>query len=51
MWRNRDLVEGTIVSLGFGFPNGQVTIYNALDENGMEFTPPGDYYTRYSMAF
>ncbi|MBB2914956.1 hypothetical protein FHS43_006268 [Streptosporangium becharense] len=51
MWRDRDLVEGTIVSLGFGFPNGQVTIYNALDENGMEFTPPDDHYTRYSLAF
>ncbi|MGW6504623.1 hypothetical protein [Nonomuraea angiospora] len=50
-WRNRDFVERTIVSLGFGFPNGQVTIYNALDENGMEFTPPGDHYTRYSMVF
>lgn len=30
MWRNRDLVEGTIVSLGFSFPNGRVTIYNAF---------------------
>ncbi|MEW9530943.1 hypothetical protein [Microbispora sp. NPDC049125] len=50
MWRSRDHVEGTIVSLGFGFPNGQVTIYNALDENGMEFTPPGDLYTRYGLG-
>ncbi|GAA3250239.1 hypothetical protein [Nonomuraea helvata] len=50
MWRSRDLVEGTIVSLGFGFPNGQVTIYNALDENGLEFTSPGDHYTRYTLG-
>ncbi|MFI7463261.1 hypothetical protein [Nonomuraea sp. NPDC049646] len=50
MWRDRDLVEGTIVSLGFGFPNGQVTIYNALDENGIEFTPPGDRYARYTIG-
>ncbi|MFD1930630.1 hypothetical protein ACFSKW_03965 [Nonomuraea mangrovi] len=49
-WRDRDLAEETIVSLGFGFPNGQVTIYNALDENGMEFTPPGDRYTRYRLG-
>ncbi|GAA4198970.1 hypothetical protein [Microbispora amethystogenes] len=49
MWRDRDLVEGTIVSLGFGFSNGQVTIYNALDENGMEFAPPGDRHTRYRL--
>ncbi|MFI7425061.1 hypothetical protein [Nonomuraea sp. NPDC049684] len=50
MWRDRDLVEGTIVSLGFGFPNGQATIYNALDENGIEFTPPGDRYARYTVG-
>ena len=46
MWKDRDLAEGT-VSLGFGFPNGHVTIYNALDENGMEFALPGADYARY----
>jgi hypothetical protein len=40
-WRCSDLAQGT-VSLGFSFSNGQVTIYNKLDENGMEFTPPDD---------
>ncbi|MEO3798356.1 hypothetical protein ABGB14_49880 [Nonomuraea sp. B10E15] len=50
MWRNRDLVEGTIVTLGFSFPNGQVTIYNALDENGIEFAPPADAYARYRLG-
>ncbi|GAB2941201.1 hypothetical protein ACFMQL_14045 [Nonomuraea fastidiosa] len=49
MLLNRDGVEGTIVSLGFGFPNGQATICNALDENGLEFTPPGDRYARYRL--
>jgi hypothetical protein len=48
-WRGDDLAEGT-VALGFGFPNGQMTIYNALDENGMEFTPPEDRYMRYSLG-
>jgi hypothetical protein len=45
-WRGSDLAQGT-VSLGFSFSNGQVTIYNKLDENGMEFTPPDDRYTRH----
>jgi len=46
---DRDRKEGTIVSLGFGFPNGYLTIHNACDENGMEFLPPGDRYARYGM--
>jgi hypothetical protein len=48
-WRGRDIAQGT-VSLGFGFPDGQVTIYNALDENGMEFTPPDERYTRHGLG-
>ncbi len=48
-WRGRDIAEGT-VSLGFGFTDGQVTIYNALDENGLEFTPPDERYTRHGLG-
>ncbi|MEO3797147.1 hypothetical protein ABGB14_43690 [Nonomuraea sp. B10E15] len=35
-----------MVAVGFLFPDGRVTIYNALDENGMEFTDPDQRYAR-----
>ncbi|MFF3669957.1 hypothetical protein [Microtetraspora malaysiensis] len=40
-----DLAHGT-VAVGFVFPHGRMTIYNALDENGMEFGLPDRRWTR-----
>jgi hypothetical protein len=48
-WRGRALAQGT-VALRFSFSDGQVTIYNVLDENGMEFTPPDSRYVRHRLA-
>jgi hypothetical protein len=45
-WTGSDLAEGT-VAVAFTFPNGQVTIYNALDENGLTFDPPDLAYRRH----
>ncbi|KZB79405.1 hypothetical protein [Amycolatopsis regifaucium] len=36
----RDMAGG-MVALGFVFPNGRFTVFNAMDENGIEFTEPG----------
>ncbi|MFF9067304.1 hypothetical protein ACF09E_18315 [Streptomyces sp. NPDC014891] len=41
--RGADLARG-MVALGFVFPHGRVTVFNALDENGLSFTPPGPGY-------
>lgn len=38
-WTGEDMARGT-VAVSFAFPDGRVTIYNALDENGMEFGLP-----------
>ncbi|MGW4644676.1 hypothetical protein ACWEN6_39635 [Sphaerisporangium sp. NPDC004334] len=42
-WMGDDMAQG-MVAVGFLFPHGRLTIYNALDENGMEF---GDFDQRY----
>ncbi|MEV4291760.1 hypothetical protein AB0K40_40170 [Nonomuraea bangladeshensis] len=44
-WKGDDLAHGT-VAVGFLFPHDRLTIYNALDENGMEFEEPDHRYTR-----
>jgi hypothetical protein len=44
-WTGADLAYG-MVAVGFLFPHGRVTIYNALDENGMEFEDPDQRYAR-----
>lgn len=33
-----DMAKGT-VALTFVFPHGRITVYNALDENGIDFDP------------
>ncbi|MGI5347075.1 hypothetical protein ACQEU8_02640 [Streptomyces sp. CA-250714] len=38
-WTGPDLARGT-VSLSFVFAQGRVTVFNALDENGLGFGPP-----------
>ncbi|GAB3884435.1 hypothetical protein GCM10027612_18140 [Microbispora bryophytorum subsp. camponoti] len=40
---DEDMAQG-MVAVGFLFPHGRVTIYNALDENGMEFGDPDQRY-------
>ncbi|MEU7988357.1 hypothetical protein AB0B56_26150 [Streptosporangium canum] len=40
------MAHGT-VAIDFAFPNDRVTIYNALDENGMEFGLPDHRYMRH----
>ncbi|WP_344213769.1 hypothetical protein [Nonomuraea bangladeshensis] len=44
-WKGDDLAHGT-VAVGFLFPHDRLTIYNALDENGLEFEEPDQRYTR-----
>ncbi|MEU6339388.1 hypothetical protein ABZ883_00315 [Streptomyces sp. NPDC046977] len=38
-WTGNDMALGT-VAVGFRFPRGQLTVFNALDENGLLFGPP-----------
>ncbi|WP_412538710.1 hypothetical protein R8Z50_23000 [Longispora sp. K20-0274] len=38
------------IDIHFTFPNGQVTIVNAGDENGLRFTPPPEAYRRHSLV-
>ncbi|MEU9992961.1 hypothetical protein AB0E10_40555 [Streptomyces sp. NPDC048045] len=35
-WTGRDAAQGT-VDVGFAFETGRVTVFNALDENGLSF--------------
>lgn len=44
-WTGADVACGT-VALTFTFTAQQVTIYNALDENGLSYTPPDSRYRR-----
>ncbi|MEU8381402.1 hypothetical protein [Streptosporangium sp. NPDC048865] len=48
-WDGEDLAKG-MVAVSFVFPDGRVTIYNALDENGMEFGLPDPRYTRHGLG-
>ncbi|WP_410655086.1 hypothetical protein [Amycolatopsis sp. lyj-112] len=45
----RDMADG-MVALGFVFPHGRFTVFNALDENGLEFTEPDPSYRRHSLV-
>ncbi|MFV2118363.1 hypothetical protein ACE14D_07925 [Streptomyces sp. Act-28] len=38
-WTGRDAARGT-VEIGLGFGTDRVTVFNALDENGLDFGPP-----------
>lgn len=47
-WRGDDLARG-MVAVGFVFPHGRVTVFNALDENGLSFTTPDPRYACHSL--
>lgn len=47
-WASEDMAGG-MVAVTFTFPDDQVTIYNALDENGMDFGLPDRQYTRHML--
>ncbi|MER5207618.1 hypothetical protein [Streptomyces sp. NPDC002825] len=38
-WTGADLAQGN-VDVSFVFETGRVTVFNALDENGLSFSPP-----------
>ncbi|MCX5554619.1 hypothetical protein [Streptomyces sp. NBC_00038] len=48
-WAGTDMAQGT-VAVSFHFPHGQLTIANALDENGLTFGPPESRYLRHSLS-
>lgn len=48
-WTGHDLAAGS-AALGFGFADGYLSIYNALDENGLELGPPGPLWRRHPLA-
>ncbi|MEU7295713.1 hypothetical protein AB0A76_21250 [Streptomyces exfoliatus] len=39
-WIGGDVAQGN-VDISFAFETGRVTVFNALDENGVSFDPPG----------
>ncbi|WP_204039153.1 hypothetical protein [Acrocarpospora phusangensis] len=43
-----DIANG-MVAPSFVFPGGRITVYNALDANGIEFDPPDPRYTRHAI--
>ncbi|GIF67446.1 hypothetical protein Ais01nite_54810 [Asanoa ishikariensis] len=45
----RDMAEGSL-AIGFDFAPAWVTIFNALDENGLEYGPPGPHYRRHRLT-
>lgn len=45
----RDLANETI-AVHFGFEQGSLTIYNALDENGLLFEPPDQQWRRHPLT-
>ncbi|KIF67104.1 hypothetical protein HY68_35865 [Streptomyces sp. AcH 505] len=47
-WTGSDMAQGS-VAVSFRFPDNQVTIANALDENGLSFGPPESGYQRHSL--
>jgi hypothetical protein len=38
-----------MVAIGFVFPHGRVTVFNALDENGLSFMAPEPFYECHSL--
>ncbi|WP_106398876.1 hypothetical protein [Actinocorallia populi] len=42
-WSGRDMAHG-MVAVSFVFDDGRITVHNALDENGLELTPPDPHY-------
>jgi hypothetical protein len=48
-WIGDDMANGSI-AVGFTLAEDQLTVYNALDENGFEHTPPGPEYRRHRLT-
>ena len=48
-WAGEDLAHG-MVAVSFVFPDDRVTIYNALDENGLDFGTPDHRYTHHRLG-
>lgn len=48
-WRGRDMADG-MVAVRLLLDDGEVTVYNALDENGLSFDPPQDAYAVHRLA-
>jgi hypothetical protein len=47
-WVGGTMADGS-VALGFTFAMGYLTVYNALDENGLLFDPPGQDWREHSL--
>lgn len=47
-WTGSDMAQGA-VAVSFRFPDNQLTIANALDENGLTFGPPEPRYQRHAL--
>lgn len=47
-WTGNDMAQGTL-DVSFRFPPGQLTIFNALDENGLTFRPSESHDRRHSL--
>ncbi|WP_326588217.1 hypothetical protein [Streptomyces sp. NBC_01294] len=47
-WRGDDAAQG-MVAVAFVFRQGRVTVFNALDENGLSFTAPERDYERHPL--
>ncbi|MET8355484.1 hypothetical protein [Micromonospora sp. NPDC005171] len=43
------MADGSL-AIGFTFTSGQLTVYNALDENGLQFDPPGQKWRQHPLA-
>jgi hypothetical protein len=48
-WIGTDVANGSI-AIGFTLTEAQWTVFNALDENGLEHIPPGFNYRRHPLA-
>jgi hypothetical protein len=48
-WQGGDMADG-MVAVHLRFDDGQLTVYNALDENGLSFSPPGAEYVSHRPA-
>ncbi|MEU9115768.1 hypothetical protein AB0D04_29310 [Streptomyces sp. NPDC048483] len=48
-WTGNDMAQGA-VEVSFLFPDGRVTVFNALDENGLNFAPPGPHQRRHTLG-
>lgn len=47
-WTGEDMAQG-MVAVCFRLPRGRLTVYNALDENGLGFGSPDSRYRRHSL--